>query len=274
MNTTPPTETPTDVPPGAAPTEPSVAPAASAASALAAGAEPPKPLHESIPEKFRVFGENNEFNLEASASKLLDSYSALEKKIRPGALEELPESPDKYEIDTTAFGEGFNAEEFMADEANKGFLAKAHAHGMTNKQVQMVMEHALKEFAPTLAQGTAELTAETAIQSLKTEAWKTDVEFKQNMSAANRAFTSLPDGLRESVDKALGNNPEFIKVMALFGREMAEDRPPTEVSLAAQSSVEELMLSEAYQNERHPQHAKVSAQVREHFAKKYAGKVA
>lgn len=243
---------------------------ATAPSAISSGGEAPKPFAELLPEKFRVFegdGDAKQFNLEASAGKLWESYAHLEKRV--GNYEAPPDTPDAYQLDGKAFGEEFNVEEFMKQEENKSFLAKAHAHGMTNKQVQMVMEHALKDFAPNLMQGQAEMSVEQCVSGLKGEVWKSEAEFKTNMSAANRAFMSLPESLRGTIDKTLGNNPAFIQAMALFGKEMAEDRPPQETNTQEQSSIEELMLSDAYKNEKHPQHAQVSARIKAYFEKKF-----
>lgn len=245
-------------------------------SALSAGGEQIPALHERIPEKYRVFegeGEEAKFNLEASAGKLVDAYGSLEKRLGTGDLP--PESVEGYQLDGKAIAEDFDAEAFMADETNKGFLAKAHAHGMTNKQVQMVVEHALKEFAPGLMGGGQALDKDGCIQSLQGEIWKDAGEYKQNMAAANRMFSSLPDSLREQVDKRLGNDPLFIQVAALFGKEMAEDTPATGAASGQdQAAIEELMMSEAYKNEKHPQHKAVSERVKRYFESRSSQKVA
>lgn len=236
-------------------------------SALAGGGEQPPALHERIPEKHRVFegeGDEAKFNLEASAGKLVDAYESLEKRLGSGDVP--PESVEGYQLDGKAIGEDFDAEAFMSDETNKGFLAKAHAHGMTNKQVQMVVEHALKEFAPGLMQGNAALDSDGCIQALKSDVWKDDAEFKQNMGAANRLFRSLPEDLRDQVSDRLGNDPLFIQVAAIFGKEMGEDTPPQGAGSGSdQAAIEELMTSEAYKNPNHPQHAAVSERVRKYF---------
>lgn len=240
-------------------------------SALSSGGEQQLAIHERIPEKFRVFegeGEAAKFNLEASTSKLADSYSSMEKRLGEGHT--APDSPDGYEIDGKAIAEDFDVETFMGDELNKSFLAKAHAHGMSNKQVQMVMEHAMKEMIPNLTAGNKELDSESCTKSLQSEIWKDGAEFKENMGAANRLFRSLPDELREQVDAKLGNDPLFIQVAAMFGKEMAEDTPPNAPSGNNQANIEELMLSDAYKDNKHPQHEAVSKKVRAHFERSAA----
>lgn len=246
-------------------------PAGDTPSALAGGGVS---LAERFPEKYRVFsgeGDAAAFDINASAAKLADGYANLERRQGAG-IDAPPESPDGYELNGEAIGEQFNAAEFMADETNKGFLKKCHAHGLNNNQVQMVLDHALTEFAPQLMGGEQQLSADQCVESLR-ETWAGD-EYQQNMNSASRAFNALPAELKAEVDKALGNNPLFAQVLAQFGAEMAEDSPPANVPVAGGFDVEAAMLSEAYQNPKHPEHEAVSKQVQAYFAKKYPGDAA
>jgi hypothetical protein len=243
----------------------------SGGSAIAGGAGD-LPLHERIPEKFRVFdgeGEEAQFNLEGSASKLLESYTNLEKNRGEGT----PETPDGYEIDAEAFGEDFKVDEFMADEGTQSFLKRMHAKGMSNAQVQEVLEYGLKEWAPTFAQGNVDLNQDQAIEHMKSEVWSDPAQYTENMGAANRAYMSLPEDMQNAVNERIGNDPTFLKVMALFGKEMAEDTSTTEeTGLGDTADIEKLMLSEAYKDPKHPDHEKVSKQVRAFFEKKHPTK--
>lgn len=256
---------PAATPPADAPASP--APSGNSPSVLATGGVTPAPLHERIPEKFRVFGEDKAFNLEASAGKLLESYSYLEKKV--GAGDVPPESPDAYQLDAKAFGEGVDVAQIMGDEATKGFLKRMHAKGATNAQIQEIMEFGLKEWAPQLMAGNQALNSDQCIQSLKTDVWKTEAEYSQNMSAANRLYRSLPPDLQKAVDSRLGNDPVFLQVAAMFGREIAEDKSPTDTfsASAEKANIEKMMLSDAYRNPKNPDHERVSAQVRAYFQK-------
>ena len=250
-------------------------PAAPAApgSVLASGGEAPKPLHEIVPEKYRVFAGNDssQFDAENSTRKLAEGYQALAKRLGTGDLP--PEAPDKYEIDGKAFGEDFDVKQIMQDEKTQSFLKRMHAKGATNAQIQEALEFGLKEWAPSLMQGQAALTEETCVQALKTEVWKTDAEYSQNMAAANRMFKSLPQEMQAVVDKKFGNDPDFIKLAAMFGKEMAEDKSPSDVvNSTSTENVEALILSDAYNNPKHPEHEKVSKQVRAHFEKKNAAR--
>jgi hypothetical protein len=242
-------------------------------SAISGGSD--LPLNEYIPEKFRVFddgdGEGAEkvFNLEGTTRKLAQSYLELEKN--GGA----PESPEGYEINAENFGDEFDVNEFMAQDSTKGFLKRMHAKGLNNSQVQEVLEYGLKEWAPELMQGKEELTSEQSIQHMKSEVWKDPQEYTQNMNLANRAFLSLPEDLQAEVDQKLGNDPVFLKVAALFGKEMKEDTSTQEeTNMTETAEVEKIMLSDAYKDPKHPDHEKVSKQVKAYYEKKFPGNAA
>ena len=229
-----------------------------------------KPFHEKMPEKFRVFqgeGDDATFDLESSTQKLLDSYAALER--RNGA----PESIDEYDIDGNAIGEDFNFEEFKKDETNQAFLKSMHAAGLNNSQVQKVLEYGMKELIPGLVSGQPVLNQEEAINHMQTQVWQDKAEYAKNMSFANRAYTTLPEGLQHKVNERIGNDPVFLEVMALLGQDMREDTPPTEATGIGDSvEVEKLMLSDAYKDPKHPEHQKVSQQVQAWYQRKYPEK--
>lgn len=222
------------------------------------------PIHEQMPEKFRVFdGEN--FNLESSTSKLIDSYSYLEKRV--GSAEPPPETPEGYTLNGENFGENFDAESFMKDESTQGFLKRMHAKGATNAIIQEAIEYGLNEFAPQLQQGNAELSQEECLTSLK-EHWQDDASFNENRGLANKAYMALPDELKEAVNSGLGNDPAFMRVMAHLGKGMLEDTPPSEVVQATGDEIQSLMTSEAYRDSKHPEHAAVSKKVQAFFQAK------
>jgi hypothetical protein len=230
-----------------------------------------------IPEKYRVFGDDKSFNLEASAKKLSEGYSNLSKRL--GTDEPPPESPDAYQIDGKAMGEGFDAEAFMKDEKTKGFLKSMHAKGMTNAQVQAVLEYGLNEWAPDLLQGNQALTTEDCTKSLR-DTWTNEAEFKTQLSNAHKAFSAGFAGMDEAevarLDAKFGNDPDFIKFAARFGSEMREDSPPNEAGAIPQddSSIEMLMLSPEYKDPKHPKHAEATKKVQAYFTKKYGNHVA
>jgi hypothetical protein len=64
------------------------------------------------------------------------------------------------------------------------------------------------------------------------------------------------------VVERLGTDPVFAQVVAFYGAQMREDRPPTNAAPSVQpGDVQTLMASEAYRNPKHVDHARVSAQV-------------
>lgn len=215
-----------------------------------------------LPEKFRVVGEDGKLSIESSARKLAENYTHLEKRM--GSGDAPPKTADDYTPDVKA--EGFNWDEFKADPRMQSFMKTAHAKGITNDQMSFILgEYAQR--APELANGAAELDAEAASTSLR-EVWKTDAEFKQNLSLAHRAFTSLA-GPGDDID-AIGNNPMVIRMLAKVGAEMQEDAPAGgDINLAEQQSIRDLMKSPAYMDPKHADHERVSAQVKAYYQKTY-----
>lgn len=204
---------------GAASATPPAADPAAAGSVLNQGAQP-----DFIPEKYRVTKEDGTLDLEQSSRKLAESYTSLEKRM--GSGDAPPKSADEYAPKLEV--EGFNWEEFKADEGTQSFLKGAHAKGLTNAQVEYVLGEYLKA-APGLVEGGAALSAQEASAALR-EQWKTDQEMQQNVKASYRAvqaFASEGDGLG-SFDKLMskyGNDPDFVAFAANIGKELREDVP-------------------------------------------------
>ncbi|MCL2899777.1 hypothetical protein [Brenneria tiliae] len=233
-------------------------------SLLGAGAAGQPGESDWVPEKFRVVGEDGKLNVEGSARKLAESYTHLEKRL--GSGDAPPKSADEYAPKVEA--EGFNWDEFKADPEMQGFLKSAHAKGITNDQLGFILgEYAQR--APDLVNGAAALDQEAATTALK-EVWKTDAEFKQNLGLAYRAFQSLADPADQGKINEIGNNPLVIRMLAKVGKEMQEDSPAGgEVNLEEQQSIRDLMKTEAYTDPKHADHEKVSARVRNYYAKTY-----
>lgn len=219
-----------------------------------------------VPEKYRVFGEDESFNLEASAKKMSEGYSSLEKRL--GGDDIPPESPEGYKLDAESFGEGFDADAFMSDEKTQSFLKSMHAKGMTNSQVQEVLNYGLNEWAPSLMEGNQALSEQECTEALK-EVWSSDAEFNTQVGHAARALKEVAGEEFDTLMGKYGNDPDFIKIMAQFGREMGEDVPPNETDIPAGETLDDLMHSEAYSDPKHKDHEKVSAKVRSMFEKKF-----
>lgn len=217
-----------------------------------------------IPEKYQVKKEDGVLDIEASSLKLAEAYSHLEKRL--GAGDVPPKSAEDYEIAVPeAFKETFNPKE---DALLSGFLNDAHAAGLTQKQMDLVMGKYF-EIAPQLVAGAQKLSNDDCIAALRQE-WKSDEQFNAELGKSYKALVAYAGGDEDAkhLMDNYGNDPKFIRMMSRIGAELKEDSSinPGNV-LPAGQSVESLMSSEAYSNARHPDHARVSKQVADFFAK-------
>jgi len=260
--------------PTAAPDVPAPAPsllATGAGESAPAAGNPADPFGW-LPEKHRVLGEDKTLNVEASAKKLAEAYTGLEKRL--GDVGMPPKSPDEYKPE--GLPETVKIDELMADPGTKSFLKKCHAKGMTNAQVSEVLAFGLQEWAPQLLKSDATQTAETATAALR-EAWTDEGAFKENISLAYKAATTVASKAGFSYEDlaaaGLDNNPTFIRLMAALGPEIGEDKSPTGSAPTPDEAqtIRSLELSEAYKNPKHPEYERVSAQVRAFYQRKYTG---
>lgn len=242
-------------------------------AALAGGAGAPAAIDSVIPEKYRVSNAEGQFDLDASARKMAEAHGHLEKRL--GSGDAPPKSPTEY---TATVPDNFKETFDPATDAGfKAFTEKAHAAGLTQKQMDVVMG-AYYEMAPGLVAAGNALDEKAATTALK-EVWATPEDYSGNIKHAYNAANVLAQKSGVPLDtlmdpKGLGNNPAFIRVLAALGPEFAEDVLPGGTSVGNaldDDAVNALMRSEAYTNPRHADYEKVSAQVRAHFARK-AGK--
>jgi hypothetical protein len=176
-----------------------------------------------IPEKYRVNKEDGSLDLEQSSRKLVESYTHLEKRMGTGDAP--PKSVDEYTVKLEGV-EGFNWDEFKADESTQSFLKGAHAKGLTNDQVQYVIGEYMKA-APGLIEGGVQLTTQDCTAALKS-VWTDDAAMQANVTASYRAaqaFASEPGkpGSFETLMSKYGNDPDFIAFTANIGKELKED---------------------------------------------------
>jgi hypothetical protein len=176
-----------------------------------------------IPEKYRVNKEDGSLDLEQSSRKLAESYTHLEKRMGTGDAP--PKSVDEYTVKLEGV-EGFNWDEFKADENTQSFLKGAHAKGLTNDQVQYVIGEYMKA-APGLIEGGVQLTTQDCTAALKA-VWTDEAAMKTNVTASYRAaeaFASEPGkpGNFQTLMSKYGNDPDFIAFTANIGKELRED---------------------------------------------------
>ena len=238
--------------------------------------EPTTNEWDHIEEKFQVFegeGDAKKFDLLASSKKQSESYKQLEGRM--GDTEPAPDDITGYKIDAEKMGENFNAEEFMADESTQGFLKRMHAKGINNAQLNDVLDYAFNEWAPQLIGANDAMTKEACGSALK-EVWKSDEEFSNGTGLAFKALKAFAsnDSEFDALEKKYGNDPDFIQFAARVGKEVNEDSGVDPDTVLGGESVESLMASAAYKDEKHPDHAAVSAKVKRYFDIKHPGGVA
>lgn len=175
-----------------------------------------------MPEKYRTNKEDGSLDLEASSRKVAEAYKHLETRL--GSGDAPPKSSDEYAPKIEA--EGFNWDEFKADEGTQSFLKGAHAKGMTNAQVEYVIGEYLKA-APGLVEGGVQLNQQDCTAALKA-VWTDDQAFKAGAQASYRAAEAFasPEGQPGNFQALMakyGNDPDFIAFTANIGKELQED---------------------------------------------------
>lgn len=268
----PPAEAPAAAPVAqapAAPAAPAPAPAAkeslfSAAPAEAPAAAPAAPGERPawLPEKYAVTGADGKLDLDASGKKLSDGLSAAVKRIGTGDLP--PETFEGY-VDSPL------PEQFkdvpLDPELTRTFREGAHKAGLSQSQLDFVMGEYFK-LVPSMLNAAAGVSADEARAQLS-KVWSTPAELQSNMTAAEKAVSVMPADLQEQIRTEFGTNATFWQFAAHFGKEVGEDRPAAPAGGSqAVTDTDALMRTEAYRNAKHPDHAKVSAQVQQAFEKR------
>lgn len=179
----------------------------------------------------------------------------------PGA----PESIDGYEVNV----EGFNYDEFKAIPENQEFLERAREAGLDSKSLNFLLGE-YNQLIPSLMEGNAALNNEACVSAMK-ETWgaDTDTNFGYARAAADNAIQNGILTPEEVNSPEFGNNPLVLKMAAYFGQQLNEDTPPSNTQQSGGVDVQSLMESEAYLNDKHPDHKSVSAQVERYYSKTY-----
>ncbi|MDU9039981.1 hypothetical protein NHG97_14890 [Pseudomonas corrugata] len=176
-----------------------------------------------IPEKLRVMKEDGSLDTEASSRKVAEAYKHLETRFGSGDVP--PKNADEYTVKLEGV-EGFNWDEFKADESTQSFLKGAHAKGLTNDQVQYVIGEYMKA-APSLVEGGVQLSTQDCTAALKA-AWGDDAAMRTNVTASYRAAEAFASeagkpGNFQALMSKYGNDPDFIAFTANIGKELKED---------------------------------------------------
>lgn len=176
-------------------------------------------------------------------------------------------TPDPITADSYAVAdiEGFNFDEFKAIDENKAFLERAAEAGITNDQMKFVLGE-YNQIIPSVMEQMSQLQTDTCKETLQAE-WgaETQANLGLAMKAAQAAGLS-PDDIN---NPTVGNNPAVIKILAHFGKQLGEDTSPQNTQPSGGEDIQQLMRSEAYSNPKHPDHARVTTQVSQWYAKQY-----
>lgn len=230
---------------------------------------------EFIPEKYRVTKDDGSVDIEASARKMAEAHSHLEKRL--GAGDAPPKSADEYTVTVPdAFKESFDPK---ADEGFKAFAGKMHELGLTQKQLDGVMEHYF-QMAPQLVAGAAMLDEQGARSALE-KVWGTGDGFDKNVRSAFKGAATIAKRAGLDIEELmrpdrLGNNTDFLRMMAAIAPEFEEDTSPGGGAVPSEgdeAEIRKLMLSESYTNPKHPDYEATSKRVRAFYARKYPGEV-
>jgi hypothetical protein len=225
-----------------------------------------------IPEKYRINKTDGAFDLDASSRKLAEAYASAEKRIGSGDIP--PKEVGEYQVTVPdALKEAFDP---ATDEGMKGFLSGAHEAGMTQKQLDFVMGKYF-EMAPQLAAGAQQFDANTATAELK-KTWATDADFSRNVRNAYVGTNAIAAKAGMTADEImqgpLGNNPQFLRLMAAIGPEFQEDAPPGGSKMTSEEDINTLLTSPAYTDPKHANHASTSEKVRQYFIRKHGTEAA
>lgn len=214
-----------------------------------------------VPEKFMVAGQDGQPDYRAIVEKLGQSYAHLEKRLGTGDLP--PKSADEYQLERY-LPEGMEPNQ----EAVKSSLAEFHKLGLTQKQVQGVMAVFGQQVDAGLARKKEGF--ESGQAALKS-AW--GEQYDRHLADARKAFeayaTEDPELKQLAADPELSNNPLVLRLLALAGAELGEDRPPRAMEGAAAERIDEIMRSKAYFDPKDPGHAAAVRTVSEAYAKGY-----
>lgn len=258
--------------PAAAPAAPAPAPEASAApapSVLAAGA-PAQPW--AAPDKYQVKTADGAIDWEATARKIDEGRSHLEKRMGSGDVPPADVAGYKLAV-PEQYAEALQGWDPAADTKLQAFLGDAHKAGMTQPQVDLVLREfgrVTSEMKSATAAPTPEAQAEQVAADLR-KVWGNDGEFDQNVGQAFKAANALASKAGMSYDDieaaGLGNNPAFLRIMAAIGAEMGEDTPAGTQATQGPASegwkdqVAQLKAEKAAMPERDPRRQSIQNQI-------------
>lgn len=219
------------------------------------------PEAQAVPDKFVVKGADGQIDHAATALKVAQAYSHLER--RQGTGDVRPAKVEDYKITVPeSLADRIHADELKTDAGFQGFLSKMHEAGASQAIVDAAVSElltrgvAMREAGPALSQ------AECVAALREVDGWKTEAEMQRNMTAAYRAAERVFGPELDGMLQTYGNDPKFVQAMAKLWPEMSEDTGGSpEARQHISDSIETLQRDEAYLNDRHPRHKEVVAKV-------------
>lgn len=209
-----------------------------------------------LPEKFAVKTDSGELDYKASIQQLGKSYGELEKRL--GGGDAPPASDADYKVEGI---DGFDFEQFKANDENKAFLKSAHAKGLTNAQLGFVLGE-YNRIIPEVVSNVVRMNTDECAATL-TKEWGDSAD--TNFKAAFRAGQAAGLTEEQMNDPAIGSNPTVIKLLAFYGSQLNEDRPPSGGAFSGGDDIKSLLASEAYRDPKHPDHARTYAKVEKYY---------
>ena len=214
-----------------------------------------------IPEKFVVKDAAGQVDHAATALKIAQAYTPLEKRL--GAGDAPPQAPDGYKLQVPeALAGKVDAKALEADPKTAEFFKQAHALGLNQKQVDFVMGEFLGRLVDVQQRRPSMSAAECVAQLRDADGWRTDGEYQQQVRLAYQAGEAYFGKDFDGVLADYGNDPRLVRALASIGKELQEDRPaPAEAQQQIAENIDTLMASPAYLNRNDPAHSSTVAKV-------------
>jgi hypothetical protein len=161
-----------------------------------------------------------------------------------------------------AFAEKVKAEDLSKDQGFQDFSKSLHAAGLSQKQYDMVVAEFLDR-GEKMRHGIEAMDNAACVGALKQlPGWQSDTDYKAQMDKAVAAAKAYGGANFEAILTDYGNDPRICQLLAAVGAEVSEDQQASpEQTAATVQSLDTLMASKAYMNDRDPMHATVVAQV-------------
>lgn len=249
---------------------------------MAKGAPPAEAPAWAAPDKYQVKNDAGEIDWQATARKIDEGRSHLEKRF--GAGDVPPKDVAGYKVAAPEqFADVLKGWNPAEDADLQTFLGNAHKAGFTQQQLDLV----LGEYGRVMSQvqgaqitpeQRAEQEADATAKALG-EVWKEPGEFDKNLGEAFKVGQKLAGKLGVDFDEfnaALGNNAMFLRLAAKLAPEMQEDTPQGTQQTAGDAldwdaKRAELVSQRDALPANDPRRAQIVKQISDHYAKRYKG---